>query len=665
MSDPHLAFERERNRDYLRVLGSTNTIRIKGVDPRRLSSDWGPLLGRVSLTPTARDDQQFYVGPRPAVLPDGTRVVSWVAPAASILFSSARSWRDQEVRVKRRFKTDATDVRGYADQWLIPQDGDPFPVTRRPIARPPSAAPGAVGQEARDRRRVTEAEIADRAAQRKRDALAALHERKLERNLQGNDRQRGETTPAPSARRRTAPASPAPNNSQPAVGGASEDAGDFVREAMSQPRRTELPSVLATMSPEQYAAVTADPNLPALFTGHPGTGKTIIATHRLAWITHPDRHGSADYALLVGPTDAWAESVRPSVAELTDPAAVQVRSLPGLMRFFLEAKSIGKPRPEQHEDTSQELADALAAYTEGDFSAPLSEAYTVLRIVGFGDESDELRRWRKSLPPSLDQAMETIPLRPMLTYLKIRAERFTKFSHVIVDEAQDLRPLEWEILRLLNGGSWTILGDLHQRRTLFSDSSWAQIGQRIGHELSGVELTQGYRSTQAIMKYAGALLDDRAGGRTSSVLGEGEPPKVIDAKTLGRSAEHVALSEVTRIRRLIESEATVAVITTDVRKLQLAAESSGWQRAGNRAGVGTYARTIDDSTATTLVLTPERARGLEFDAVVVVEPALFTHVRAGIRVSGQYRTLYTSLTRANRLLSIVHERPLPAPLGNA
>jgi len=495
MNDPHLEFERDRNRDYLRVVGRASNVRIKGVDARRLSSDWGPLLGRVSLAPTASDDQQFYVGPRPALLPDGTRVVSWVAPAASVLFSGAHSWKGQQVRVKRRFKTDATDVRAYADQWLLPRDGEPFPVTRRPIARPPQHAlhpAGTDGQEALDRRRVTDAEIAARAERAKREALAALRERKLSRN--DAQRRQGSRPKPSSADNRPAsdPVSRAPGATQLAAALTPADELEFVREAMSRPRRTELPSVLATMSPEQYSAVTADPKRAVLFTGHPGTGKTIIATHRLAWITHPDRQGSADYVLLVGPTDAWAESVRPSVAELTDPAAVQVHSLPGLMRFFLETRSIGKHRPEQHEDTSQELADALATYTEGEFTASLSEAYTVLRAVGFGEESDELRRWRKSLPPSLELAMETIQLRPMLTYLRIRAERFTSFSHVIVDEAQDLRPLEWAILRLLNGGSWTLLGDLHQRRTLFSDSSWDQIGKRIGQDLP----TQGYRSTQ-------------------------------------------------------------------------------------------------------------------------------------------------------------------------
>lgn len=56
-------------------------------------------------------------------------------------------------------------------------------------------------------------------------------------------------------------------------------------------------------------------------------------------------------------------------------------------------------------------------------------------------------------------------------------------------------------------------------------------------------------------------------------------------------------------------------------------------------------------------LTPEEARGLEFDSVVVVEPAIF---RAN---SGSDGRLYTSLTRANLELVVVHSRPLPTALA--
>ena len=206
--------------------------------------------------------------------------------------------------------------------------------------------------------------------------------------------------------------------------------------------------------------------------------------------------------------------------------------------------------------------------------------------------------------------METIELRPLLTYLKIRGDRFEKFTHVIVDEAQDLRPMEWAILRLLNGGSWTLLGDLNQRRTMYSDSSWRQIAERIKCQLPVVELKQGYRSTPAITNYAAHLLEKRVDGRSTSVLGKGEPPKVIDARAQGRTAEQVALTEVTHLKLNLPVKATIAVITTDVRELQRAATQAGWERVGIRAGVDRYEKSTDDGVATVHLLTPDRARGL-------------------------------------------------------
>ncbi len=335
------------------------------------------------------------------------------------------------------------------------------------------------------------------------------------------------------------------------------------------------------------------------------------------------------------------------------------------MRFFLQTRSYGKHRPEQHEDTSQELADSLAAWDAVQASPSLAEAYAALRVLDLGAESQTIQHWLKSLPPTFEQALNTLELRPLLTYLNIRRGRFTKFSHIIVDEAQDLRPLEWAILRLLNGGSWTILGDLNQRRTLFTDSSWEAIGNRLDADLPVVELKQGYRSTEAIMSFAAALLDKGADSRTTSVLGDGDPPRVVDARAEGRPVEAVALTEVVRLQRALPGEATVAVITTDVKTLQRAAERAGWTRAGFNAGVARWDKRTENDLVSLHLLTPHQARGLEFDAVVVVEPALFTPARGGIRVTGQYRTLYTSLTRANQSLSVVHERPLPAPLRKA
>ena len=62
------------------------------------------------------------------------------------------------------------------------------------------------------------------------------------------------------------------------------------------------------------------------------------------------------------------------------------------------------------------------------------------------------------------------------------------------------------------------------------------------------------------------------------------------------------------------------------------------------------------------VLTPREAKGLEFDHVVVVEPALIVEEA----VEGQgLRELYVALTRPTRTLVVVHARPLPEPLARA
>jgi hypothetical protein len=69
---------------------------------------------------------------------------------------------------------------------------------------------------------------------------------------------------------------------------------------------------------------------------------------------------------------------------------------------------------------------------------------------------------------------------------------------------------------------------------------------------------------------------------------------------------------------------------------------------------------FDDLAAPFQTLTPREAKGLEFDRVVVVEPAAI--VEEGERIEG-LRALYVALTRATKTLVVVHARPLPAELG--
>ncbi len=76
---------------------------------------------------------------------------------------------------------------------------------------------------------------------------------------------------------------PVAQTEEPSTASTAEDA---LRERLLAPR-TPLTALLGTLQPEQYALVAADPASSLVVQGHAGTGKTVVATHRAAWLTHP------------------------------------------------------------------------------------------------------------------------------------------------------------------------------------------------------------------------------------------------------------------------------------------------------------------------------------------------------------------------------------------
>ncbi|SVE45483.1 uncharacterized protein METZ01_LOCUS498337, partial [marine metagenome] len=93
--------------------------------------------------------------------------------------------------------------------------------------------------------------------------------------------------------------------------------------------------------------------------------------------------------------------------------------------------------------------------------------------------------------------------------------RSSQFSHLVVDEAQDLREIEWYILDrflLPTGGGYSLFGDMNQRRTDCSYPSWHEMAVDLGFgpldesRFQAEELQVGYRSTRQILDYAAGLL---------------------------------------------------------------------------------------------------------------------------------------------------------------
>ncbi|HET6795151.1 MAG TPA: UvrD-helicase domain-containing protein [Acidimicrobiales bacterium] len=207
------------------------------------------------------------------------------------------------------------------------------------------------------------------------------------------------------------------------------------------------------------------------------------------------------------------------------------------------------------------------------------------------------------------------------------------FGHVIVDEAQDITPMQWRMLaRRCPTGSMTLVGDLGQAKHPWSARSWSEVcsvaAPDVPHRV--VELSVNYRTPEEVMRLARAALgvaapDLRA---PAAVRSTGEEPVCVSTDS-GRMADEVRAAA----------------------ELEAAAVSPGRVAVVHPAGALDVvdARILDAQVANVDV---ERAKGLEFDSVVVVEPAAHSPSE-----------LYVALTRTTRRLVLVHSDPLPDYLG--
>ena len=196
--------------------------------------------------------------------------------------------------------------------------------------------------------------------------------------------------------------------------------------------------------------------------------------------------------------------------------------------------------------------------------------------------------------------------------------------------------------------SLTVLGDLAQATAPGGQASWEDAIAHLGRPSNAAveELPTGYRVPAQILAFANRLLPVAAPGvrPSTSVRATNEDPRIVHAADeLGRRTAHEVIVLATRY-------SSIGVIAPD----QLASGLLADLRAGG-IPAATTVHAPGDSSVT--VLTPWESKGLEFDAVVVVEPAaVFGAGPAGPRL------LYVALTRAVQHLTVVHREPLPAPL---
>jgi DNA helicase IV len=225
------------------------------------------------------------------------------------------------------------------------------------------------------------------------------------------------------------------------------------------------------------------------------------------------------------------------------------------------------------------------------------------------------------------------------------------YGHIVVDEAQDLSAMELRMIaRRSVQGSMTILGDLAQATAPAASTDWSRTLADLrvpGARLE--ELTVGYRVPEPIMSFANRLLPFAAPGLQppASVRQGGEAPNVaaVPPEDLARAAaaEVRAVAGRWPLTGIVVPESLRDSITTALNEAEVSFLD------------GTTAAALGDHVT---LLPPAATKGLEFDAVVVVEPAEIVAAS-----DEDLRLLYVVLTRAVQHLSVVHSRPLPVALA--
>jgi len=653
MTDPidsavDLPFEQAKNGEYLKRLKQILERPIEYVTTRSRSWVDGrpklgrgydqlhPLIGRVGLE---SDDEllgrNFYIGPRH--IEEGEfRTFSWAAPVAELFFQPDGGGFPgaEDVVVRRTFEHRQDAISNLDDEWVRPVTTSPFTAPTLVVPEAPSRG---------ERRRI--------------EAPSPSFEKE-----------------APSS------AAPPPELSlSPSVRGM-RSPGAVLRR-LAAPRTSQLHSVLATLQPDQHDLASRPADESILIQGHPGTGKTIIAAYRAAYMITPDpsrKHIRS--VMLVGPTAGYVKHVEGLVRPLDPEGRIVVTHLEELLAGVISIKGMwsggiggehndvdGKARGLAEGAVRQiKRAGAIRSGPPGRKDLTRREnlraIYELIETNGgpmgtLSKDPDQIQ-WMRKLPP-FTKASTLRRYLPLLAQCALALQpvlESQKFEHIIVDEAQDVSPIEWNILFewLAADGHWTLVGDLNQRRSDATYGSWQEIGDHLllgdgNSPVKPVDIRRGYRSTSQILRFADKLLPaSKRGAESLQTVG---PEVRVEYSATAATLPEAAISVAAELSAKYDS-GTVAIITVDPGAVIGHLGRLGWRRQDGLSSWGKGERALK-------VIVPEDARGLEFDAVVVMEPGAFPENL------GRQGQLYTSLTRANRELAVVWHKGLPDELRRA
>ena len=263
--------------------------------------------------------------------------------------------------------------------------------------------------------------------------------------------------------------------------------------------------------------------------------------------------------------------------------------------------------------------------------------------------------WTVDDVPLLDEARALLgPVPRRKRQARSPDDEVRTYGHIVVDEAQDLSPLQLRMLtrRSLNG-SMTVVGDIAQSTGAWAHNDWQEVLEHLPNRRPSrrAELTVGYRIPGPSMALAARLLPYAAPDLAppTAVRSDGDEPRFVAVDPEQSLADAVVVEAQRELEHL--GQGNVAVI---VPASLVAAVAAAFERSTVAAGIAPR-----DGLDNAITVVPVGfVKGLEVDVAVVVDPAaILAEEPQG------YRSLYVALTRATQRLCLVHQRPLPTPLA--
>ncbi|MGW4046978.1 HelD family protein [Streptomyces sp. NPDC004721] len=532
--------------------------------------------------------------------------------------------------------------------------------------------------------------------------------------------------------------------SDPAEPSGAATTSKLLQQEIERPRVGPMRDIVATIQPEQDEIVRSGLSGTVCVQGGPGTGKTAVGLHRVAYLLYAHRERLARTGtLVIGPNRSflhYIEQVLPALGELTVQQAtvgdlvahVEVRGaddaataivkgdarMAEVLRRALYSHVTMPTEPVvvvrgsrrwrvpayELEDIVRELLDRGIRYGAAREALPQRIAHAVLvQMERAGEAPDDrvqdavarnaaVKAAVKAVWPPVDPAKLVLRLltdadflvehadgilteeerKTLLWARPVRSVKSAKWSaadavlvdeaadlverthslgHVVLDEAQDLSPMQYRAVgRRCTTGSATVLGDLAQGTTPWATRTWEEALAHLGKSDGLIEeLTAGFRVPTDVITYASRLLPHIAPGLTP-VVSVRENPGFFEIRTAAGDAEVVSACE-----ELLRNEGSVGLIAADARVPAVA-------EALTAAGLPYLAPGEETTAETRLTLVPASlAKGLEYDYVVLDEPQAVVDGEPDERTG--LRRLYVALTRAVSGLIVTHTAPLPDQLS--